>query len=348
MNKIFKRYYLLLLFVGLLAVSCSSTKSIVIEVPTKAKNELPERIQSLLIVNRTIDDEYTDLPTDSLQNMFFEQHFNLDTLIHDKQAADTMLRALSDLLYESGRYDVVIPEERFLPHEENAFFSEPLSWDEVSQLCLDFNTDAVLSVDMYSTRVITSYDRETYFNPYENSFYTAAEAHMSIIYEALLKIYDPSVEEVVTREFMRDTLVWENYDETATALFSHFTSVKQGLMEASIAMALDFSEKISTNWHREGRTIFAKGDKKLEEAGTFVDNGDWDSATKLWQELAEESSSKSLISKAQFNLAVAAELTGDIDGAISWGLKSYDNMFHQSTYDYLEYLNRRKKQLEKQ
>ena len=259
-----------------------------------------------------------------------------------------MLKALGDLLYESGRYDIVIPEERFLQHKKNAFFSENMSWEEAAELCQTFNTDAVVSVDLYQAHVIAKYDRESYYNPIDNSFFTAAEAHMTIVYEALFKIYDPNEEKIVTSEFLRDTLVWEDYAENARDLFSKFTPVKQGLTEASIALALDFSEKISPSWQRQQRMIFTKGDDNLKQAGLLIDQGDWEGASRLWEDLASGTASKTTKSKAQLNLAVAAELQGDIDKAIAWGLESYNTMFHQLTYDYLEYLNRRKKELDKQ
>lgn len=347
MTNYFKRYNLLILIGWLVVTSCSSTKNITIEIPVKAKEELPARIQSLLIVNRTVDNDYSNLDEDTLQNIFFANGFNLDTVILDEQAADTMLQALSNLLYESERYDVVIPEERFLPHNKNAFFSEPLAWEEARQLCNTFNTDAVLSVDMFKTRVVTKYDRETYYNPMDNSFYNTAEGHMGVIYEALFKVYDPQEEKVLAREFLRDTLVWEDYGSTARELFSNFTTVKQGLTEAAIALALDYSGKISTNWHREQRLIYIKGDKILEDAGILAGQGNWEAASHLWEDLVATSSSKQTKSKAQYNLAIAAELQGDIDKAIAWGLESYNTMFHQLTYDYLEHLNRRKKELEK-
>ena len=344
----FKRYHFLLFVVGLFATSCSSTKNITIDVPTKAKEDLPDRIKSILIVNRTVDNTWSDLKSDSLQNIFFAEGFDLDTVIRDKQAADTMLKALGDLLYESERYDIVIPENRFLAHEKNAFYTESIDWNEAKQLCNTFNTDAILSVDLFNTRVVSKYDRETYFDPTENYFSEVSEAHMAIIYEALFKIYDPAEEKILTNEFMRDTLVWEDYAGSARELFSRFTPVKQGLTEAAIALALDFSEKISTGWHREQRIIFTKGDDKLSEAEALVDQGNWDAANRLWEELAASSNSKSVKSKAQFNLAISAELRGDIDKAIAWGLESYNTMYHQATYDYLEYLNRRKKELQKQ
>jgi hypothetical protein len=298
-------------------------------------------------MNRTVDETYTDLRADSLQQLFFDEGFNLDTVIRDRQAADTMLKAMGDLLFESGRYDIVIPENRFVPHNKNAFFSESMNWDDARQWCKDFNTDAILAVDMFKTRVVTRYESETMFSPGDNTFFSVSEANMGVIYEALFRIYDPSNEKVLVREFMRDTLIWQDMDRSARDLFSHFTSVKQALTEASIALALDFTEKIATSWIPENRDIFVDGDDRMKQAGALVAKGDWESAKELWLTVAQ-SASKSTKSKALFNLAVAAEIEGDLDKAISIGLESYNTMFQQRTYDYLERLKYRKLELEKQ
>ncbi len=347
MNLSFKKYYvswiILLIFLG----SCSSYKTVTIELPKKAKNELPAEIQSLLLINRTVDDSYTDVPSDTLQQQFFDKGFNTDTLIKDIQAADTMLIAMGDLLFESGRYDIVIPENRFIAHNSNAFFSEPMPWDQVKSLCEEFNTDAILSVDMLSTRVICKYEKDTYYNPVDNGFYSASEAHMAVVYESLLKVYEPN-EKLLLREFMRDTIIWEDMAGSAQELFSHFTPVKQALTEAGIALALDFTEKISTSWIAEQRKLFSTGDNQLENAAKYIDSGDWTSAAAIWEKLAKESTSKSVKSKALYNLAVAAEIQGDLEKAISLGLESYNTQFNQQTYDYLERLKYRKLELEKQ
>ena len=348
MNSIKKRYHLLVYVVLALLSSCTPVKNIIIELPKKAEQELPQDIQSLVLINRTVDSSYTDLETDSLQNIFFAERFNLDTIIKDLQVADTLLKAMGDLLFESGRYDIVIPENRFIPHNQNAFFSESLAWDDAKHLCEEFSTDAVLSVDMLKTRVITKYDSERFFNPLDNNFYAAAEAQMGIVYEALLRVYEPKNENVLLREFLRDTIIWEDMAGTAQELFQNFTSVKQGLAEAGIALALDFTEKISTSWIPERRSIFASGDDQMKLAGTYIDDGDWNAAEEIWKNIAEKSSSKSTKSKALYNLAVAAEIGGNLDEAISIGLKSYETMFQQQTYDYLERLKQRKQELKKQ
>ncbi len=341
------QYILLFLVIAGLSVSCVSTQSILIEVPQKPKNELPESVQSLLLVARMVDGSYNDLESDSLQSIFYKQKFEYDTIINDLSVVDTTLKALGELLFESGRFDFVIPENRFLPFDRNSFLTREMPWEEVNQLCETYQTDAVLSLDHFKTRVSASLGKETFFNPYESTFYAGVEAEMKISYEALFRIYDPQTEKILIREFMRDTVIWVDVDASVRELFNHFTPVKNALQETGITVALDFADKISTAWRQERRTIFFKGDSNLKDAAQFARANQWEPAMALWNKIAEESKSKAVKSKAELNLAVGYELQGNLDEAISWGLKSYETMFRTTTYEYLETLKRRKNELKK-
>lgn len=330
------------------SVSCISTKTVSIEIPIPAKNDLPEHIQSLTIVNRTVDNRYTDVESDSLQKIFYEQRFNYDTVIYDLQSADTLLQALGGLLFESGRYDVVIPVERFLKFERNAFLTNEMDWNEVKALCDTFETDAVLSVDHFTTRVSTEFDSDTFFDQYSNSFVSAPVASMKVYYEALIRVYDTLEQKVISREFFRDTLFWEDVDRTTKSLMEKFTPVKQALTEAGIAVALDYTDKIGTVWRNERRTYFAKGNDIIKQSGTLINSGEVVPAINLLKEMESNTQAKGLRSKAQYNLAVAYELMGDTNSAIAWALKSYETMYRLLTYEYLEILKRRKDELKTQ
>lgn len=348
MKRFISQNYILICFILFVASSCASSKLITIEIPEKAPKELPSRIQSMVIINRTVDKDYTDLESDSLQKIFYAQNFDVDTFLYDVQAVDTMLFALGELLYESGRYDYVIPEKRFVEGDKNAFYSKRMPWPEVQEICKTYATDAVLSVDMYNARVATTFEKENFYNPDEDGFINISTAQMVIVYDVLFNIYDPVEEIILAREFFKDTLLWEDAASTTNKLFKQFTPVKQGLSEASVAVAVDFSEKISTVWRREKRPIYVKGDANLKLADALIDNGEWKQAIALWKETAENTKSKSVKSKAEFNIAIAYEILGDVENAILWALNSYNTMYHQLTYQYLELLERRKKEIQKQ
>jgi hypothetical protein len=332
----------------IISVSCTSTKTLTIEIPSKGKKELPMDIQSLTLVNRTVDNSYTDLHTDSLQRIFYKQNFKLDTIIKDVQAVDTTLKALGELLFESGRYDFVIPENRFLEFEKNSFLNTEMPAEQIRQLCETYSTDAVLSLDHFKTQVITNYEKDSFFDQLMNGFSSYSYAEMAVIYEALFRVYEPIQGKVLLREFMRDTIVWEDANKTTGALFRGFTPVKSALSEAGIATALDFSDIISTSWRESRRIYFYKGDADLKHGTQLVDDGEWESALALWKDIAEKSKSKSVRSKAEFNIAVGYELQGNLNEAINWALKSYNSMYRPVTYNYLEILKRRKNDLKKQ
>ncbi len=341
------KYSLVALFAGIFA-SCVTTQSLTIEIPEKASKELPATIQSLTLVNRTVDNNYQNLESDSLQKVFYQKNFDLDTTIYDLQAVDTTLKVLGELLFESGRYDYVIPVDRFLDFRRNSFLSYEMDWDEVKELCETYKTDAVLSMDYYKTTVNTDYNRETYYEPLSDNIITAAVAEMNINYEIMFRIYDPVQEKVLLRELVRDTLYWEDVDLSPSRLFADFTTVKQALSEAGIAAALDFSDMISTQWRRESRKYFSSGPSDLEHGANLAKNGEWEAAIAVWKELEERSESKSIKSKIQYNIALGYEILGDIDQAISWGVKSYETMFRQQTYYYLETLQKRKNEIKSQ
>ncbi len=344
MNNLFSKIanlasVILLIFISF---SCISTKQLHIEIPQKSKKELPGNIQSLLLVARMVDDTYTNLDADSLQRIFYNQKFNYDTIINDIHTVDTTLKALGELLFESGRYDFVIPEYRFLEFKRNSFITAEMPWDEVKTLCDIFETDAILSLDYFKTRVSTGYQKENFFDPGNNSFFAQSQAQMMISYEALFRVYDPIGEKIIFREFIRDTIIWEDSDSSAGVLFNRFTPVKNALSEAGIAIAIDLSGEISSIWREEKRSYFARGDANLKQAAQLVNAGQWGSAIALWKDTAEKTNSKSLKSKAEFNIALGYELNGDLDASIEWALKSYNTMYRTNTYNYLETLKRRK------
>ncbi|PIF06422.1 MAG: hypothetical protein CSA36_01675 [Draconibacterium sp.] len=333
---------------SLFLVSCATTQQLIIEIPQPAKQSIPERIQSMTLISRAVDDSYTNSEADSLQRTFYKHRFNYDTIINDFQAVDTTLKAMGNLLFETGRFDYVIPEKRFLKAKKNAFITREMPWNEVKNLCETFNTDALISIDHFKTRVETNYSKESGFNPLEVSFYSVAVAKMYVYYETLIRIYDPLEEKIIMRKLLQDTLFWEDYDSSVSELFNRFTPVKNALLEAGIAIALDFTDEIGPMWRQETRQFYAKGNASLRQAAPLARNGQWNTAVSIWKKILEEPGSKSVKARTEYNLALACELTGNIDEAIQWATKSYNTMFSVITYQYLETLKRRKNEIKNQ
>jgi hypothetical protein len=325
---------------ALVVVSCRPTGFLTFEIPKAGKNILPEHIQSLTLVTRTPSASYKNLRSDSLQRLFFIKTFNFDTLINDLTSLDTTLLALGNLLYESGRYDIVVPKNRFLVRTRS-LISPQMEWNEVDELCKTYKTDAILSLEHFKTRVVTSFSRK---NVQSMSYFSmnTPTATMNILCEAYFRVYDNKTKKIVYRELIKDTLYWEDYDSMTTELFKRFTPVKQGLTEAGISIALELSDKIGINWIPHARIYFSNGNRELKNAAQLVNSNNNEEALKIWKEVALTAKSKSLKSKAEYNVSLGYEIKGDLDEALVWALKSYNTMFRTLTYDYLEFLKKRK------
>lgn len=335
--------FLLALFLG----GCRTTSILTVDLSSPGPEEISDQIQSLLLINRAVDRRFTDDPSDTIQLRFFEKRFSLDTTIYDLQASDTLLQTLGTLLFESGRFDIVIPVERFPMKDTLHPFSEPMSWNEVEKLTSDFRTDAILSLDYHKTDISTSYERESLRDAESGAFFNIYEPTMQISTTAQFRIYDPSRRDEVPSHFLIDTLYWRSADYSLTEVLRRFTYVKQGLTESGIVAALTLSEKIAPHWVTSKRVVFLTGNKALRNAAPLVAEHRWDEALALWEAAAAQTRAKGLLSKLQFNMALAMEMQGDLNEAIRRGVQSYNTMFRKVTYDYLETLKKRKELLNK-
>jgi hypothetical protein len=331
------------LLVSLIWVACRPISYLTVELSDPPKEELPADIQSLTLVNRAVDQRFTDVQTDTLQLQFLKSQFQVDTVIYDISAADTLMDALGVLLFESGRYDVVIPEDRFLMKDTLNYFSSVMDWEQVESLTRAFNTDAVLSLDHFKTGVNTDFVRESRWNDIEGVFDPAHyAAGMSVTYVAQFRVYDPQNRNSLFSYFLTDTLIWQDWDYDLKNLFKRFTPVKTGMTEAAVVSALTLADRIATNWNSYKRAYFSSGNQILQETNPLVLENDWAAAREKWTEAVGQTRSKSLKSKLEFNIAVSYEMEGLLDEALRWGLRSYETMFRQVTFEYLNILKKRK------
>jgi tetratricopeptide (TPR) repeat protein len=342
-NKLISAVFIILTALG----ACKPVSFLTVDLTYPPKEGLPAEIQSLTLVNRVVDKRFTDDPRDSIQLRFYQSQFNLDTVIYDINAADTLLKALGNLLYESGRFDVVIPENRFLAKDTLNPYSEQMSWEVAEDLTKRFNTDAVLSLDYYKTSISAVFGTKKDVRWDNLAEYTYYAANMRISYIANFRLYYPRNKDLLISYFLGDTLVWEGGNIVLKTLFRELTKVKDALTETGIATALDLSKRIAPNWKSYSRVYFSKGNDVLRQTSLLIQKNDWETAMNMWLDKLENTKSKSLRSKFEFNLALAYEMQGELNEAIRWGGRSYNSFYRPVTYNYLKTLKERKSLFEK-
>ncbi|HKJ43834.1 MAG TPA: DUF6340 family protein [Sunxiuqinia sp.] len=319
--------------VFLLSSCATSYKTVYIEVAKPSKDMLPDSIVTLALMNRSVTSDFQDYPADSLQIYFYDNEFDVNAVLLDSLVADTTLKALGQLLYESGRYQVVIPKNRNIPRESKYYkVAEPLSWDYVRRICDLYHTDALLVIERYMDKIKTHYDQ------YQDSHYASIDSK----YNAFVRIYDPKSETILRQISVDDTIYWSQQSYSQRDLFLHrLVSVKKALIETGIQTAIDLDDKISPQWQTESRGYFQIKDANSDSLESYINNNDWQAAFDYWKKLYDQNHGKSLKSKLEYNMAVASEMIGDFDGAADWAKKSYLTQYRQQTENYLYTLKRR-------
>ena len=335
MSKLNTYKIFLFCLIALTAVSCKSYYTALnIETPRPAKGELSADIQSITLMNRSINDQFLMHREDSLQLYFYRNGYELSAVVLDIASADTTIRALAQLMFESGRYDVVVPIERNLPRNLTYdLIPDTLNPLLVSQLCKQYNTDALMVMEQFSTKVMTDYTENKYIDRYSGTAYSLY-ASLDLKYNALFRIYKPGKK---TQEIqLSDTIYWESSDDNQLRLFNKLPSIKQALINAGIKIALDIDGKVSPSWVSEKRGYYLF-DQKNDLGKELINENKTDEARAFWMEKGK-STNKKIKSRAEYNLAVASELEGNVDQAIEWGLKSFYTQYNYRTEVYLKKL----------
>lgn len=338
MRAFFKRSSLVSYGLLLLLGSCVSMGRIAVQVPVPAPRSIPDDIQSLVVMNGSMTEAFKNLNQDTLENLFVKKKLTLDDVMLDSTAADTTIKSIANYLYKSGRYDVVVPLKRNLPDYNATYYqrSAALSLPNVRQICDEFNVDALLVLENFSEKVNTSFRIDPF--PFEG--FAGTVAYIQVAYHSNWKLYQPKEKLTSARFEVNDTIFWEQSGATLQETYEKLPTIKESLLSAAVENASSLAAYVSPGWKEEVRKYYVTGDAEADRAIRFVNKDDWKEAEKIWLKFASVSSA-GLRSKIEFNLALASEMNGNKEKAISWAEKSLQSKYAGVTEEYLRILNSR-------
>jgi hypothetical protein len=126
----------------------------------------------------------------------------------------------------------------------------------------------------------------------------------------------------------------------ASAL-SALTGRKDAVKNTGMNMGKNYATRIITYWIRVSREYYVKGNDNFKIAKRRAQTGNWDGAAELW--LKETTNSKAKVAeRACYNTAIINEINGDLDKAIEWAKKSYEDYNNKLALEYLNILKNRK------
>lgn len=280
---------------------CAGQYSMVeFEVLEPATIEFPDYVTQLVFLNRAPIS--LDIWAEQNQEgMDARQLVLLDTLI-----INNLFRGVLEVLQNT-------PAERFHTpiwlsdrRSDTAFLEDRvLTKREVAEICDTIGGDAIVSLELYTVGI------DQHFDYYEDAPNTILNHYFIVSDSMIWKIYLPQSPKPFDSYTMVDTLY---FPSVILGEFLPFSASVDMLRELFHSSGFKYGSYLVPVWNQTSRVLYRGRNDYLKMAVDHTDEGDWESAFTLWDELTASDDS-SLVAKAFHNMAVYYELEDKLDTA---------------------------------
>lgn len=232
-------------------------------------------------------------------------------------------------------------------NKSNEFFRpDKLSDDTVKAICKSKRANVVLSLD----NIKVNDDLNEYYLEESNTFLNSLE----VKYETSWSIHYPTGSQVKYITF-KDTLYWETESTVRKKALMDMPKREDVLIDGALEIGRKCVNRFIPYWEKVDRYFFSSENKLMKQAMDSVSVKNWKSAIETWTSVYSKSTNGLIQAQAANNIAIAYEITGDIDKALQYATISFysfgkltipDYSSFVRLSDYIIELNHRKKDIE--
>lgn len=267
--------------------SCGSIETLTFDQLCPASVSFPAQVQNIAVVNNM-----SPVPV-AKNNLLTLGELNGE----GRKSAEALAVALADTKY----FNQVMICDSALNNEKLSDSARLLSKEDVEQLSVDLDADMIFSLD----RIRIQTEKKDLYYPGMGIPWPVVRAKITPV----LSIYIPGREKPMRIVAKTDSLEW---DVDATP------SDKQMQEEAAAFAAHILTRQLVPYWKSAERIYYGGGCVEMRDAVVYVRENDWAGAQELWQSLFNHTKSNKQKIKSAFNLALAAEMQGDLLQAEKW------------------------------
>jgi hypothetical protein len=318
--------------------SCRSTNLVYISVQQPAPVTMPPNIKEVGIVNRSIvNDKHKAL--DIVDKVLSMEGDSLDT-----QASQAGVTGLADELIKNNRFTSVTAFNSIdLRTNVPGQFQSPLPWDVVEKICREKHVDALFSLELFDTDSKISYAAVpiSMKTPLGNIPGIEHHADMLTSVKTGWRIYDPAQRLILDEYPIRKDMTFSGKGINPVAAAGAIINRKDAIKDVSRKTGQDYAYRIVPYWVRVTRDYYIKGTDNFSMATRKARTGNWEGAAELWKKETSSTSSK-IAGRACYNMAIICEINGQLDLAIEWAQKAYENYNNRLALRYVNILKNRK------
>src|SRR5450432_265178 len=321
--------------------SCSSTNLMSLSVMEPAPVSIPSNIKSVTLANRT------HVTSESQTIDAIHKVLSLESNDLQETGAKASLRGLSDELMKNNRFTEVKSLNRELKTFGAGVFPSALQWDSVERICRESNTDALFALELFDTETKLNYSASpTQVNlGAVNLPAIDHQVNMTTYVKTGWRIYDPSTRIILDEFIIGRDISFSGSGLNPAVAASGLVGRKEAVKEVGNKAGEAHATRILPYWIRVSKDYFVAGNENFKTAQRKAQSGNWDGASQIWSQETKNADGK-LAGRACYNMAIISEINGDLDGAIQWSQKSYEDYKNRLALNYLTLLRNRQRQNE--
>lgn len=315
----FPFYYLIIGVAAVLLGSCTTMLYTSIDVLRPASVTFPVEVEDVVIVNNTLPQPHEMGHITELFGEHPKKHI-IDTdslpLFH--------LAALAQAMTGKEFFKTVKVDTQSSNKGELFFSPTPPSESTINILRNRHKTNAIISLNriMVNDHVAEMYNQESgTFTAYIEAKY---EMQWSIHFTELNKTY-PLV--------IRDTVYWESESQVRLQALKGLPNRRDALIDGALITGERSLNRFIPYWEKEDRYFFNSNNDLMKAGIDSVYVRNWNGAIDQWNELLVKSKNNMLKAKTAFNIAVAYEIQGEYEKALSFADEANENMMNVAMLD---------------
>jgi len=241
-----------------------------------------------------------------------------ESLGADTEGRHEAVHGLENVLRASPRFEVHPDPEVEL---DGNLFDQVMPWKEAKAICHAAACDGVIALEAFDSDAWVEIDeqRTTSMDQGKERVVVTYEATRETEVVTSWRFYDVANKVVVDDlKALSVTRTWGFAADTEQEAREGLPSDNETVAVAGLTSGQNYGFRIAPTDVWVSRTFFGAGDERLKEAKLLVKADQWNKATKIWERLFDGGAEDKIKARAAYNLAVAHERDGNLEGAIRW------------------------------
>lgn len=329
---------LLLLFILASFLGSCGTNLMTMSVTEPAPVTIPGAAKKAAIIGRTKITKDNDILNK------IDQVLSIEGKVLDSLGAQACLLGLYDDLVQKNRFEYLTIVDRLeLESPSLGQAAAPLDWAIVERICQAQQVDLLFVLEHYDTDSKIAYTTApvTITTPIGLEIPGLEhQATVTTLIHTTWRIYDPLTKVIYDELPGTRRFVSVGRGVNPTVAIQAIKNRKSLVQQNSNEIGHLYARRIQPYRIRVSRDYFVGGSSKFKIAKRRAQTGNWDGAAELW--LQESKSDKRIpAGRGAYNMAISNEINGNLEEAIRWAQKSYEDYNIREALDYVKILRNR-------